>query len=95
MGWETLQNGRLLAEAAKAFDVFLTVDKNIRHQQNLPTLPLPVIVLDTLMNTPQALLPFAPFVENAIAGLRPGVMIEIDSTGNVTELAPGRPPATP
>lgn len=35
MGWATLKNGKLLTEAARAFDVFLTVDKNIKSQQNL------------------------------------------------------------
>jgi len=32
----TLSNGDLLAEAERGgFDVFLTADKNIQHQQNL------------------------------------------------------------
>jgi hypothetical protein len=35
-GWDTLSNGDLLAEAERAgFDLLLTADKNIRHQQNL------------------------------------------------------------
>jgi hypothetical protein len=35
-GWDTLTNGDLLAEAERAgFDVLLTADKNMRHQQNL------------------------------------------------------------
>ena len=35
-GWDTLANGDLLAEAERAgFDVLLTADKNMRHQQNL------------------------------------------------------------
>jgi hypothetical protein len=91
MGWAALQNGRLLAEAARQFDVFLTVDKNIKTQQNLLTLPLPVIVLDAPMNTPQALLPFAPFVEQVLPVIGFGQMIEITATGNLTEVAPARP----
>jgi predicted nuclease of predicted toxin-antitoxin system len=91
MGWAALQNGRLLAEAARQFDVFLTVDKNIKNQQNLLTLPLPVIVLDALMNTPQALLPFAPFVEQLLPSIQFGQMILIAASGNRTELAPARP----
>ena len=34
--WDELENGALLAAAeAAAFDVLVTTDKNIRHQQNL------------------------------------------------------------
>jgi hypothetical protein len=34
--WTTLENGQLLdAAEASGFDVLLTTDKNIRHQQNL------------------------------------------------------------
>ena len=85
MGWEQLQNGKLLAQAAAAsFEVFLTVDKNIRHQQNLQTLPLAIIVLNVSMNTPQALLPFAPLVERALTVLVPRQVIEIDAAGTVT-----------
>ena len=35
-GWDTLRNGELLdAAEAAGFDVFVTTDRNIRHQQNL------------------------------------------------------------
>ncbi|MGA9475967.1 MAG: hypothetical protein WBV36_26105 [Terriglobales bacterium] len=35
-GWDTLKDGELLAAAeAEGFDLLLTTDKNIRHQQNL------------------------------------------------------------
>jgi hypothetical protein len=35
-GWDTLRNGELLdASEAAGFDVFVTTDRNIRHQQNL------------------------------------------------------------
>jgi len=91
MGWAALQNGKLLAEAARQFEVFLTVDKNIQNQQNLLTLPLPVIVLDALMNTPQALLPFAPFVEQLLPSIQFAQMIVIAASGSRTELAPARP----
>jgi len=44
MGWHRLRNGKLLSTAAGQFDVMLTVDQNLRHQQNLTNLPLAVIV---------------------------------------------------
>ena len=47
MGWLGVYSGRLLkiiSESA-AFDVFVTVDKNLPHQQNLRGLPFAVAVL--------------------------------------------------
>ena len=47
MGWPAqLENGKLLEAAeAEAFDVMLTSDQNIRHQQNLAARKLPLFVL--------------------------------------------------
>ena len=44
MGWSTIKNGELLALAAKEFDVFVTVDRNLSFQQNLPAFAIAVIV---------------------------------------------------
>ena len=45
MGWSSLKNGELLALASKQFDVFLTVDRNLSFQQNLPAFDIAVVVL--------------------------------------------------
>ncbi len=45
-GWDTLRNGELLdAAEAAGFDVFLTTDRNIRHQQNLTGRKIAIVVL--------------------------------------------------
>jgi hypothetical protein len=45
-GWESLGNGALLDEAkAAGFKIFVTADKNRRHQQNLAERKIAVIVL--------------------------------------------------
>lgn len=45
-GWDTLQNGELLDAAEVAeFDVFLTTDRNLRHQQNLTGRKIAIVVL--------------------------------------------------
>jgi predicted nuclease of predicted toxin-antitoxin system len=45
-GWERLKNGDLLTASEDAgFDVFVTSDKNIRHQQNLAGRKIAIIVL--------------------------------------------------
>ena len=48
MGWSQLENGELLdAAAERGFDVFVTTDQNIRHQQNLAGRALAILVLTT------------------------------------------------
>ena len=47
LGWSTLSNGELLAAAEGDFDVLITTDRNLRHQQSLTGRGLAVIVLPT------------------------------------------------
>jgi hypothetical protein len=35
MGWSNLDNGDLLKEADKSFDLRITTDQNLKYQQNL------------------------------------------------------------
>ena len=44
-GWAGVRNGELLRRAATEFDVFVTVDQNLQHQQNLSRFPVAVAVL--------------------------------------------------
>jgi hypothetical protein len=85
-----LRNGRLLAAAGPAFAVVLTVDKNMRFQQNLDTLPVAVIVLDAESNTSEALSLFAPYVESVLPTIRPGQLIVIGGEGKITVVNAGR-----
>ncbi|MDQ3659265.1 MAG: hypothetical protein M3338_06275 [Actinomycetota bacterium] len=39
-GWEDKEDGDLLAAAQREFDVFLTMDQGIPHQQNLEDIRL-------------------------------------------------------
>jgi len=86
MGWANLQNGRMLAAATPSFQVFLTIDKNLQHQQNLETILLAVIILDTLSNTLESLLPLVPFIESILPTLEPGHVVVIDAQGNITRI---------
>ncbi len=60
MGWTSIKNGALLALCAGDFDVFLTVDQNLRHQQNLSGLDLAVVVLVAPSNRIKDMLPLVP-----------------------------------
>jgi len=70
-GWDTLQNGELLAAAeADGFDVLLTTDKNMPYQQNLAGRKIAVVVLG-LQQWP-SLRPNVGRVVEAIKAARPG-----------------------
>lgn len=45
--WANLENGDLLREAESQFDVFITTDQNLGHQQNLAGRRLAILVLPT------------------------------------------------
>ena len=47
LGWSRLTNGDLLAAAEGRFDVLVTTDRNLRHQQSLSGRKLAVLVLPT------------------------------------------------
>ena len=60
MGWAAIKNGELLALAEKDFDVFVTVDRNLSFQQNLPKYNVAVIVLRAQTNRLRDLSPLVP-----------------------------------
>ena len=47
LGWSTLSNGELLAAAEDEFDVLVTTDRSLRHQQNLTGRRLSILILPT------------------------------------------------
>lgn len=74
MGWSTIKNGELLALAAKEFDVFVTVDRNLSFQQNLPAFAIPVIVLRAKSNRLSELQPLVPELLASIPTAKRGVV---------------------
>jgi len=84
-GWRDYGNGRLLAAAAAAgFEVVVTIDKNIRHQQNLATLPTSVLELDVTSSRLGDVEGLAAFLGAAVretaryrfVSLKPGGLLE-------------------
>jgi predicted nuclease of predicted toxin-antitoxin system len=67
MGWAGIKNSQLLALAEAEFDVFITVDRNLSFQQNLPQFDMAVIVLHTFSNRLADLKPLAPKILDALA----------------------------
>ena len=80
MGWSGKTNGELLKLMLPAnFEVLLTVDQNLRHQQNLRTVNIAVIVLVAPSNKTADLLPLMPSVLTALGTIKPGDLVEIDT----------------
>jgi hypothetical protein len=76
-GWERLRNGKLLAAAADEFDVFLTIDKNLKHEQNLSMLPIAVMVVMSKSNRLADLLPFVSAIADRLASLERRAYVEV------------------
>jgi hypothetical protein len=78
MGWAGKKNGELLSlMTAAGFEVLLTVDRNLVHQQNLKAAGVAVVVMVARTNKLSDLLPLVPDVEAALANIKPGDAIEV------------------
>jgi len=77
MGGATIRNGELLALAARQFDVFVTVDRNLSFQQNLVSLRIAVIVLQARTNRLADLRPLIPRLLAAIPAAKLGIVTHI------------------
>ena len=77
MGWASIENGRLLALAEKRFDIFITVDKRLPHQQDLPRFNIAVIVLVCPSNRLQDLKPLVPKLLASFPSVKKGQALRI------------------
>jgi len=68
-GWDSKTNGELLTLAEKEFDVLLTTDRGIPHQQDLSRFELTVVVLTARSNRFSDLEPHMEEVGRLIEGL--------------------------
>ena len=70
-GWATLRNGELLTAADTAlFDIFITADRNLRHQQNLGSRRVAIIELPT--NRLALIERLVPAIQQALTNAIPG-----------------------
>lgn len=78
LGWAGKTNGELLASMlAEGIDVLLTVDRNLRYQQNIIAAGVAVIVLIAGGNRIKELAPLAPATLAALTTIKPGDVVEI------------------
>jgi hypothetical protein len=76
-GWAGVKNGELLRLAAAAFDLMITVDRNLEYQQSFDGLSLAVIVVHAPSNDIAVLRPLMPAVVAAIAQARAGAVTHV------------------
>lgn len=73
-GWASKKNGELLRLAEKSFDVLLTNDQNIEHQQTISRFDVAFIVLVAPTNDIVDLLPLMPKVNAILISIKPGTI---------------------
>lgn len=75
MGWAGIKNGPLLKLVEAHFEVFITTDKNLRHQQNLTNRKLAFILLPT--NQVPIVAALVAEIEAALNKIQIGDFVEI------------------
>ncbi len=76
-GFSGKENGELIALAEKKFNVLITIDKNIRHQQNITERNIAILIIRAASNDIDDI---RPHLEQALAALKtikPGQIVEV------------------
>lgn len=77
-GWSGVLNGELLRRAGVAgFEVIVTADRNLEHQQVLAGRSLGTVVLITPRLKLEHLLPLVPGLRDAVAAVRAGQVVHV------------------
>ena len=76
-GWSGLLNGALLQAADPEFDAFVTLDRGLAYQQDLASFSLRVVVVRSVSNKYEDLLPLVPSIQAALARLAPGSLSHV------------------
>ncbi len=77
-GWTSQRNGDLLREmVAAGFTVFVTMDRNLMHQQNVSAGDIAVFVLRARTNRLQDLAPLAPKLRSVMLSARIGEVVYV------------------
>lgn len=77
-GWLGLKNGVLLRAAVdRGFDVLVTADRALRHQQNLARIGIAVVLIVRVHNRIAELRPLVPRIDAAILQVARGELVEV------------------
>ena len=76
-GWAGLTNGVLLDTIDALFDVFITMDRGMRHQQRLTGRPFGIIEVRAPSTAIRALLPLVPDILRILDTIQPGEILTV------------------
>jgi hypothetical protein len=78
-GWAAFKNGALLSAAeSDGFEVFVTTDQNIPHQQSVAGRRIAILILVTQSNRTPDLLPLIPQAMSALSTIRAGQIVKVE-----------------
>ena len=77
-GFKGLENGDLLKAASSAYEVLITVDRNLPYQQNLAGMNIAILILAAKRNSYVHLKPLIPRALSALRTMRVGDVIRIE-----------------
>ncbi len=76
-GWAGIKNGNLLRLAETEFEVFITVDGNLPHQQNFQSLVLAIMVLVAPRNQLETLKSLVPEMLRVLETIQAGEIVYV------------------
>ncbi|OGV75184.1 MAG: hypothetical protein A2340_01225 [Lentisphaerae bacterium RIFOXYB12_FULL_60_10] len=76
-GWAGVTNGALLKRVEPEFDVFITMDSNIVHQQNMDGLKICLVILHGSNSRYETLQPRLPQIREALKQAKSGSVFHI------------------
>ena len=77
LGWSGTKNGELMRRAAPICEVFVTMDRKLPYQQNIPALSFGVIIVYAHSNRLADLRPIVPELLTAIPTTAPGTWVRV------------------
>ena len=76
-GCRGMKNGQLLRVAQHKFDVFVTMDRDLEHQQNLSAINMGVVVIQAPSNRYQSVEPLMLQINGAIKIVTAGEVVHV------------------
>lgn len=76
-GWSGRKNGELLRLAADDFDVFITTDQGIPHQQNLDQFAIGIVLLEVRSNRAADISRLVSEIKRRATSAKPGIVIHV------------------
>ena len=76
-GFSGKEYGELIGLAEKEFEILITIDKNIPHQQNISGRKIAVLIIRAASNDIDDIRPHVPQALAALKTIKPGQIIEV------------------